>query len=221
MNPPSLSIIIPTIGRPSLQRCLDSLATQVFGLKDEVLLVCDGERRPDVELMFQERRFPGRCWHTEKQLGFWGHGIRNHLQSEAVPKADFIVSMDDDDIFMPGALQTIRTVLLENPDLPHFFKIHLHTLHGSVMWGCKLIQPSIVGTLNMVYPNVPGKFGNWAYYYGGDFDAIYGVCTAHGHHIWSDKFIAVWRPDPGIEDAWKSPKVIETTQPPQQDFPQH
>lgn len=204
MNPPSLSVIIPTIGRSSLRRCLDSLAPQEFGPQDEVLLVCDGERRPDVEQMFEERKFPGRCWHTETQLGFWGHGIRNHLQKEAIPKADFIVSMDDDDIFMPGALQKIRTTLQENPTLPHLFKIWLYKLNGGVMWGAKLVQPSIVGTLNMVYPNVPGKFGNWAYYYGGDFDAIYGTLIAHGHHIWSEDFIAVWRPDQGVfEDVWK------------------
>src|SRR5205085_10755047 len=113
------SIIVPTCGRQSLRRTLQSIHSQALLDGDEVLLVADGPV-PLAEELFAESGLPGRCLATPATRDFGG-SQRNRGMDEA--RGDYLLFMDDDDVFTPCAIQTIRAALQEAPDRPHLFRM--------------------------------------------------------------------------------------------------
>ena len=112
---PSLGVIVPTIGRPELGRCLAALAEQTAPT-DRILVISDRPRRYDwcsaVVEGLRKQGAQGRwtVWDRDN-LGLYGHAARNealdHLATlEHGP--DWCWSIDDDDAPAPDALARIR-----------------------------------------------------------------------------------------------------------------
>src|SRR6266496_4116332 len=103
----SLSIIIPTIGRPSLRRTLLSLMPQCTQ-QDQIIVVADGDQ-PNGHTFCLEARAQFLNVHIEyhetEPLHNWGHHQRQHGLTMATEA--HIMSIDDDDIYVPGALDVI------------------------------------------------------------------------------------------------------------------
>lgn len=93
---PTLSIIIPTIGRPTLCNTLASLRGQLLP-GDEVLVEFD-----------------------EPRTGNWGEKPRDRAIERA--KGSHLMFMDDDDTFTPDALATVRTAVARMPDALYLFQ---------------------------------------------------------------------------------------------------
>ena len=115
---PSLGVIVPTIGRPELGRCLAALAEQTAPT-DRILVISDRPRRYDwcsaVVEGLRKQGAQGRwtVWDRDN-LGLYGHAARNealdHLATlEHGP--DWCWSIDDDDAPTPGALDAIRDAI--------------------------------------------------------------------------------------------------------------
>lgn len=79
--PPSLSIIVPTIGRETLSATLDSIKPQLL---------------PEDELIVIE----------EPYRGDWGNPSRDKGCAQAT--GDLLLFCDDDDVFTPNALEIVR-----------------------------------------------------------------------------------------------------------------
>jgi len=117
-----LSIIIPTIGRSLLKRTLESIGSQELMLGDEVLVAGDGTQT-GAEEMFHASKLPGVYISLRSSLGKLGpgHTVRNAVMPRAT--GDYLLYMDDDDWYLPGAFAVIRNALLENPGKPHLFRM--------------------------------------------------------------------------------------------------
>lgn len=127
---PTFSIIVPTSGRPTLSRMFASLAPQL-GHGDEVMVV-----RSDCE-------------------------YGNESRDSAVARAEgsHLLFMDDDDVYTPAALNTIRQEVASEPSSVHVFRMSYSD--GRVLWGSPTLEVCNIGTPMLCIPNEEGKIGKW------------------------------------------------------------
>lgn len=154
IGPMKISIIIPTLGRPSLDRTIKSIRGQLRD-GDEVLIVSDGPR-PEAQALALSagasfRFFEGPL--TRK----WGHAQRMLGMKEAV--GDYLAFMDDDDIYLPGALDSMRRGIEETGAGLLLFRM---IYYSRVLWDRPLIVYGNVSTQMVVVRNDPERLGAWA-----------------------------------------------------------
>ena len=103
--------------------------------------------------------------------------------------------MDDDDVYTPGAIATMRNAAA---DVPVIFRMD-DPLHG-VIWKEPEIKWANVSTQMYVVPNVPEKLGSWTPHMpglkcpGGDFTFIKETVENFGGVIWREEVTSVIRP---------------------------
>lgn len=129
-----ISVIIPTLGRPTLIRAVDSVLAQLGDL-EELIVVGDGP-------------IPAECWEwltllsaTDKRVKYyetaptrsWGAAQYDHGMNMA--HGDWCVFLPDDDWMPPGALDTVRRGV-QGKDGVHVF--------GCLMqhWGGRILRHS-------------------------------------------------------------------------------
>lgn len=192
VDPFSFSIFIPTITRPTLGRTLWSIRLQESIPDDEVIVIGDGPQ-PIARELFEQFRFRGRYVERPKAIpSDWGHGHRNAMMRTA--NAAWILAMDDDDEYKPGALKTIREALKNGPKVPHIFRMDNDPVVGHV-WKIPQMTCGNVSTICFACPNDPEKLGIYTNRYGGDFDFIEKTCSFYPTGpVWREEFIATVRP---------------------------
>lgn len=131
MSRPTLSIVVPSNGRPSLQRTLASISPQVLPGDEIMVLVND-------------------AWD-------WGNSARQEGQEKA--KGDYVVFCDDDDVFVRGAFETMRRWAAEHPGLIGIFRRKADA--WPTQWIEPVLRPGNVQSSNFLVPNVRGKIGRW------------------------------------------------------------
>lgn len=186
---PSLSIIIPTLGRPSLQATLDSLRPQLSPV-DEVIVVADGPSS-DAARMAQAA---GARYEETAPTRAWGHAQRNAGMRMA--QGDFLAFLDDDDVAASDALQTMRGAMLEDPTRPCVFRM---THHGRVLWKTPAISFGNVSTQMYLFPNDPNRLASWSVHpgyrdgAGGDFCWLRDTAKLYpkGAIRWRTEIVAV------------------------------
>lgn len=187
----SISILIASTGRPTLQRLLDSLKYQLHE-NDFIYIVVDGnEYREKVDVILEQ--FTGyKCnlevRYEEKNLGFWGHSIRNKHQGSL--KGDYILHADDDDAYTLCAMDFVRSGIAEHPGKMLVFKM-CHSDFRDYVWAQEEVRPGNIGTPNGVIPNIPERMGYWEEEPGGDSD-FYLSCKFE--HVFINNSIYVIRP---------------------------
>lgn len=171
----SLGLVITTIGRPSLKTMLDSI---IYQLKsgDLIYLLVDGPEFSSKVTEILKNYDPSKIIRIDhnKNLGFWGHGLRNEYQKGLT--TTHILHGDDDDIYLPNAIDNIRkNIELNGVDKLLIFKFLINKKGDSAVWVNKSLRLGNIGTPSGVLPNNPDKMGVWGYRYGGDFD-FYKSC---------------------------------------------
>jgi hypothetical protein len=182
----SLSILITTIGRPTLKRQINSLLPQLLG-GDRIYIAIDGPYTLDLDLDV--------CEHPQiiilnhpKTLGFWGHGLRNYYQNQL--EGDFILHGDDDDMYTDTALSIIRQAIFNYGDLVDLFIFQMFRQTSPSGQDSQLnliprndvLVSGNIGTPCGVIRNRPELFGTWGLYYGGDFDFYLETANNFGIH---------------------------------------
>ena len=192
MSTPTLSAIVPTAGRASLRRTLESAAPQMLP-GDEVIVVGDTTDGPLPETEAICRDFPFvryvECPSGEHN---WGHEQTDH--GLTIARGDWLLCNDDDDIWTPGAFEAIRgAIAYAKVPRPLLFRFKSHYGDGFVFWHTpspEWIRPGHIGGHCLVQPNAPGKVGmrlkHGTYRYESDFDQIANT-------------LALWRP---VEPLW-------------------
>lgn len=194
MAEPTLSLVIPTIGRPTLARTLASVRQQLWRAGDEVLLVGDGPQ-PIARDLWNQFKLPGRYLETEIVLGHWGHGVRNWVFDNNHAIGQFVMALDDDDELTPQAVDTVRRAIAAAPDQPHLFRMSGVPGLGT-LWKVKELAEQNVGTPMFVTPNDSGRLGRYTLRYGGDFDFIQATCAMYGNDLtWHPEVICRVRPN--------------------------
>lgn len=185
---PTFTLIIPTIGRPLLERLLDQ-ATAQMGTADEILVIGDGVQ-PQAEAMVKKRLDPRIKYMEFGPTKCWGHPQRNYAMLLA--SGSHMMFLDDDDETIPGAFDTIRKAAAENPGKILIFRIHHREF---IIWTEPELRITNVSTQCFVVPNIPEQFGTWGTRYAGDFDFITSSVFMHPDKesglVWREEIIAI------------------------------
>jgi len=145
---PSLSIIVPTVGRASLFVTLNALVNQLAA-GDEVLVIGDGQQ-PFASILCE--RF-GVTYHTGPRTMRWGNAQRDF--GIELARGDYIAFCDDDDVFTLGALDAMRR---QADGRPVLFRMQHPT---GLLWRDREIRQGNVGTPMFLAPN-DARLGTWA-----------------------------------------------------------
>lgn len=171
---PSISFIVPTVGRPSLQATLRSIEAWD---EDEVLAV---KLDP-----------PGNNWgNAERQRG------------QDLATCDYVAFIDDDDTYVPGHRAIMAAAIEEHPGKPLIFRIEYP--NGTRLWrpSNRLGRPPRIKNGNIssqmfVFPNDKVKLSKWRQTRGwkaraGDF---YWIAESgwgnRGNYIWREEVICL------------------------------
>jgi hypothetical protein len=163
MNTPIFNVLIATIGRPTLQRQLDSLLPQLSE-NDILTLVFDGYTAPPTTFDLSKAKCTVDQDVEPEALKFWGHGIRNKYAS-MLRQADFVLHGDDDDIYTEYAFDVLRKICTDPS------KLYIAKIRGydrSILPRSNLIKIGNIGTPCGVIPYELNKEGMWVLKYGGD-----------------------------------------------------
>lgn len=192
----TFSVIIPTIGRPTLKRTLDSLVAAGIGPHDEVIVVGDGPQPAAREIVERQQNAVVRYIDGERTEAFGG---RQRNLGMSLATKSHLAFIDDDDEYVSCALYWMRDEAEEHPGKFIMFKEQEHwtrnRLHQwDVIWRSKTVEHGNVGTQMIVVPNIKPCLGYWPDHRGSDFGFIrstldkwpggnYGV-------VWIDRVIA-------------------------------
>lgn len=197
LTEPSLTIITPTLGRPSIGMTLDSGFP--LGANDEWLVVGDGPQSYAEWRVGQRNvtypKFDIRYMHTES-TGICGNYQRDVAMEAA--KGDYLVFVDDDDVFAPNALNVIKQTIGGNSEpCPWFFRMITPT--GQLLWKEQIVDRGTVGGSMFVVPNDPARLARWSDNDGHDSDFLFIQETLRLWQPtppkWAGEVIVVCKPD--------------------------
>jgi hypothetical protein len=139
-------------------------------------------------------------YHEGDNLGFWGHGVRNHLLP--IVYTDLVWHLDDDDVAAPSALHAIR----HSTGIWTIFRMEFmagHPANGIVCWREKVLRKGDIGTPMVIAPPSTARFD---LEYGGDFAYVQGLRDELGEPAWDETIIALIRPE--VEDGGQAESSI-------------
>jgi glycosyltransferase involved in cell wall biosynthesis len=181
-----LSIVIPTLGRPSLEQTLESCVDA-----DEIVVVLDTSRGCTE---FPCELPPNTRWAKGSFGVTGGHAGRAFGITRAT--GTHLAFFDDDDVYTPGAIDVMREAAC---DVPVIFRMD-DPLHG-IIWREPEIRWANVSTQMYVVPNEPAKLGSWTPHRpglpcpGGDFTFIAETAANYGGEVvWREEVTSVIRP---------------------------
>jgi hypothetical protein len=200
----TLGIFISTPGRASLLRTLHSIAYQQAPVED-VLVVGDGYHAPTDELVSAAAEalgLPCRYIATRKTRD-WGHTQQNFALKEV--RGDYLVYQDDDDIFVPRALNEIAR-LVDAQDTPRPLIGRVKTPKLGLLWQVPGPENACLDGHCLVAPNDKRRLGWFNSEYNGDQCYIHTTLRNYKEHEWTDRVWTLARPQ------WKLwPRVVSTT----------
>lgn len=181
----SVCVVVPTLGRPTLARTLESIAGQLRG-DDHCVVVADaGGNHLIVEALFGEYA-DVRWTYDEWPDGCSGHRARNHAMDSLI-EGDLMISIDDDDILAPQALKTIR-----KSDTSRASIYRMRYSDGRVLWGEPRVEMDNVGSPMIVAPT--SCRSRWGARYQGDFDFALSLEREYGECDFHEEIVALIRP---------------------------
>lgn len=199
-----LSILVATSGRPTLLKTVHSILEAGFGELDEVVVVTDGP----ADLAGMLVGIPlGQLKVLEHPHTDDGHraGV---LRNAGMPAAtgDYLLFIDDDDVYTQGALSRIRYHIGKNPGRPLMFR--MTASWGETLWRTKgkwrrnPVSHRNIGTPMFVTPNTPGRLGEWGHERSSDWGFIRSTLQKwpEGSIVLVDDTICVC--SPGGEVGW-------------------
>lgn len=193
----TLSIVIPTIGRPSLFEALESIVRNGATNADEVIIVGDGPQPAADQLVTTFSRVsvfgPSIQYFEHGPHRQIGGPQRNFGMSKAT--GTHMIFIDDDDIYVNDALREIRAMINAQPTAVLLFKEESKVPRHSwgVVWKDREIRKGNVGTQMVVAPNIPGRIGKWGTSYANDYDFVRSTVDLHPMKdagvMWVDRVI--------------------------------
>jgi len=109
---PTFHVLIATGGRASLKEMTDSLKSQLRA-GDALTIIFDGEkakkRSTYDDSWLADCACATRIIEQVPGLGHYGHPVLNKYIPELTPKTTFIMFADDDDTYLPGAFDALRS----------------------------------------------------------------------------------------------------------------
>ena len=195
----TLTIVVPTIGRPTLKTTLDSIARQALQPGDRVIVALDTFQqppRPDVAALVASYGF--ELLPVDGGVHFMGNPQLNAAIAQA--DTDYLCALGDDDIYVDGAIARLRAKLKPGRVLLFQFYAPPYLSAGNperfVLWadrdlrvanisGCCLVAP--VAALSPVSDDQRIEV---------DYEWIVAAVAKTGKPpIWMDDVLIIARPD--------------------------
>jgi hypothetical protein len=187
---PSIHVLIATIGKESIFNMLDTLKKQLT-INDYLTIVFDGPDLPNIDkvkTITSDFLCKTNVIVEEKNLGFWGHAIRNKHNKLA---GDFVFHIDDDDNISPDCMKSLHSIC-KNKNTIYIFKMDVG--EDKVIWKTKEIIFGEIGTPMGIIPTKINSTSEFTYRYGGDYD-FYKKLENDGNNIeYVDKVIYIVKP---------------------------
>ena len=188
---PWLSILIPTIGRQSLECALASIRSQEFDhTKVEILVIGDTANGTWSDWL-EELRQSDLCrrygaWYYEHDGDDHSFGAAQLNAGMQLAMGDWMAFLGDDDEYLPGAIQAIEHATAEGAR-PMIFKSEMKG--GFVLWRDRALMRGGVSGQNIVTPRQHGKIGHWSTdVYEGDYEFIRSTVD-----LWGGDDAIEWR----------------------------
>ncbi len=165
-----LSIIVATKGRCCLNNTLKSITSQMVA-GDELIVECDAS-------------------------GDWGATPRTQGMLQAT--GTHLLWIDDDDIYLPWAFETVRRIVSQHYDRPLMFQMRRGKPNFDVVWSEKRLDNcGNVSTQIFVVPNNKSKLGVWGVKYYGDYEFVTSTLAKYDPDslVWVPEVIAEWNPE--------------------------
>jgi hypothetical protein len=185
---PLFTVVIPTIGRPSLARTLASIDRRYA----DVLVVADAhemEQRDSLKLQHLCEDFEVGCLYFDAGVHDTG-SPQLHLGFLRAQGA-WVLNVGDDDVYEPGAFEMMAEIIARQAEpTPLMFKTEMHAngrrgnLEPVVLWEEQTIRRGSVTGQGFVCPNDPRRMGRWV----NDWTFIRETVALHGDRI-------EWRPE--------------------------
>jgi hypothetical protein len=201
MRTPWLSVVIPTIGRDSLEHTIASLDAQPESAGLEVLVVADtfGGTTPALERAREKIQASRHHW-VEYDAGFHMVGQPQRTYGAHLASAPWVWFSQDDNIAAEDALASIEMVIdNETKRRPLFFRFR--SFWGELLWREPYLALGNIDADCLVFPRPIAQNVQWGLRYEGDFDAARAAFQlARGDVAWVDQIISIARP--GESDYW-------------------
>lgn len=173
-----ITVVVPTAGRPTITRCLDSLQPKnQNGWGMNVVVVYDtnaynkGEERP--EGYFSPREVANHCdkrrqtfYKYDAGYSDWGYPQLDYAYRQKA-KSHFIMNIGDDDVLAPNAFDNMMSIIKIHGIKPYMFQAtlfpspHRGNREPVTIWNDSdrsLARQTITGQ-NLLVPNIPHLFG--------------------------------------------------------------
>jgi hypothetical protein len=195
---PWLSVVIPTVGRDTLQMTLDALAAQPESEGVEVLVIADtfGGRTPALEQACIRVELAGFTW-LEHDAGLHCVGQPQRTFGARQAHAPWVWFGQDDNVATQDALAAIEAAIDQQAHArPLFFR--MHTYWGFQVWKQPQLALGNIDADCLVFPRHIAKEVEWGLRYEGDYDAAWRASAlSDGDVGWIDEVVSVARPQPG------------------------
>jgi hypothetical protein len=173
---PSFQVLIATIGRPQLQRMLNSLLPQL-SVEDQLTIVFDGHSViPTVDLTLATCSVRQYC--EPIALGSFGHGVRTKYAT-ILEKRDFVIHLDDDDDVVGGSFDKFRSLC---KDVNTLYISRMVCNNGRLVIprpNTTTVQTGNIGTPCGIVPFDLNSKADWLPIFGGDgafYEKISSLC---------------------------------------------
>lgn len=195
---PWLSVVIPTVGRETLQMTLDSLSAQPECEGVEVLVVGDtyGGRTPALEQAHIRAELMGFKW-LEHDAGLHCVGQPQRTAGARAAKAPWVWFSQDDNVAAQDSLAAIELAIDQQPRRrPLFFRMRTHW--GAQVWRQPHLALGNIDADCLVFPRTIAHAVEWGLRYEGDYDAAARALDLSGGDVaWVDAIVSMARPQPG------------------------
>lgn len=200
MAAPRLSIIVPTIGRPTLEATLRSIADQWDG---EQVIVLSHRGQEEAAEIFRATApsvlidgspawtFAGVPDHGDN---FYGHDLRN-LAATGLAVGSHVATIDDDDVYLDGALEALADAVTSDAPVT-VFKAKWgpgHPASGVELWHTKDPAKGNVATPMICAVRSSAR---WGTDYFGDYEYATQLLALYPRETWAwdERLIALVRP---------------------------
>jgi hypothetical protein len=167
MSRPLFTVVIPTLGRPSLPRTLASIPDDV-----ETIVVGDSHGGLTAEQKYILHHFSQVYYarYLELDAGRHDRGDSQIAYGFAQARGLWLLNCGDDDVYEPGAFNVMSRAIAEQagPEHPLMFKVELLSnpvrgnQDGTILWSHRgRIEQFKVTGQSFVCPNDPERLGVW------------------------------------------------------------
>lgn len=210
VSQPRFSAIIPTAGRPGLERTIRGIRDQGGPDRIQILVIGDSHGEDFRAELNQARVLSHayRCVYAEHDGGSHCYGQAQRNAGMAAATGEWLTFSQDDDVYaarafdaMDDAIETQRAISNRDGPRPLLFQTRLHHADGRLVWDNVLARHPIwpvIGNIDadcIVAPNVKDRLGVWGPRYLGDYDFIISTLELWNREFdWVRRVIAEARP---------------------------